>query len=191
MPLTNTQKHLAQTIDRWVHSIEQRGGGDAEILEGTSAYLPTLKHLMDVSTQDEMDLLCTLYPGFYRFGKLVELIAQGLHDGTISVPPTDAPTQHDNERVRRVSKLLLLEWLVPLCVRNRTADFLLPPVDPLWFETLEKAWNVWSMTDAAFAVFEQEKLVGYTQRLVTVSPTFPDTVFAKVDEVIAMGIQLG
>jgi len=40
-----------------------------------------------VRTHEQMDALCELYPGFYRFAKLLESVAQGIQDGTIEVPP--------------------------------------------------------------------------------------------------------
>jgi len=34
-----------------------------------------------------MDELCQEYEGFYAYAKLMELLALGIHDGTIEVPP--------------------------------------------------------------------------------------------------------
>ncbi len=86
MSPTKKQVQLAQTIDRWVKTIEQNGGGDHELLSRGFEQTATFKALMDMSSQDQLNALCEAYPGFYRFAKLIESIAQGLHDGTISVP---------------------------------------------------------------------------------------------------------
>ncbi len=86
MPLTNKQTQLAQTIDRWVKTIEQDGGGDTELLEKAYMHMTTFKQLLDISTQEQMDSLCESYPGFYRFANLMEKLAQGIQDGTIKVP---------------------------------------------------------------------------------------------------------
>lgn len=86
MLLTNKQSQLAQTIDNWVKTIEQEGGGDTELLEKGFMHMATFKELMDLSTQEQMDSLCVTYPGFYRFAKRLEKLAQGIQDGTIRVP---------------------------------------------------------------------------------------------------------
>jgi hypothetical protein len=86
MPLTRKQLQLAETIDRWVLSIEKRGGAEGEILEGMYEYMATFKHVMDISTHEEMNLLFTTHAGFYRFAKLLEDLATGIQNGTIKVP---------------------------------------------------------------------------------------------------------
>ena len=85
-----TQKHKqhAQTIDDFVKTIEQQGGGDIELLAAAfPEQTTTFKELLDTTTHEQMDALCELYPGFYRFAKLVEAIAQSIQDGTLDVPP--------------------------------------------------------------------------------------------------------
>ena len=86
MQLTNKQIQLAQTIETWVKTIEQEGGGDTEILQNGFTYMATLKELLDTTTHEQMDNLCETYQGFYRFAKLIENLAQGIKDGTIKVP---------------------------------------------------------------------------------------------------------
>ncbi len=86
MEPTRKQVQLAQTIDRFVNAIEQAGGGDTELMQKSFMHLATFKALMDTSSQDQLDTLCETYPGFYRFAKLIETIAQGIRDGTIKVP---------------------------------------------------------------------------------------------------------
>ena len=84
--LTNKHIQLAETIDKWVKTIEKQGGGDTEILQNGFSRMATFKELMDTTTHEQMDNLCETYPGFYRFAKLIENLAQGIQDGTISVP---------------------------------------------------------------------------------------------------------
>ena len=182
MTLTNKQKHLAQTIDRWVKTIAQRGGGEEEILEGAYPFMATFKELLDISTQDEVNLLCETYPGFYRFAKLQELIAQGLQDGTISV---DTPmTDRYSERTVRMSKLILLEKIVPICVKKRSTRFFLPSMDTGWFERIGKEWGIWNMSEQALQAFEEKQMKQYEAALSAVSPTFPLEVFHLVDQVL-------
>jgi hypothetical protein len=87
MQPTNKQKRLAQTIDTFVKTIEEQGGSDTELLAASFPEQTTrFKKLMDATTHEQMDALCEMYPGFYRFAKLLETIAQGLQDGTIKPP---------------------------------------------------------------------------------------------------------
>ncbi len=85
-PLTDQQNQLAKKIDEWVKGIEQRGGGDEQILKEMYDYMPTFKQIMDGSTRDQMDKLCAIYPGFYRFATLLNDLASGMQNGTIKVP---------------------------------------------------------------------------------------------------------
>jgi hypothetical protein len=84
---TPKHKQLAQTIDDFVKTIEQQGGGDIELLAaGFPEQTTAFKELLDTTTHEQMDALCELYRGFYRFAKLLESLAQGIQDGTIDVP---------------------------------------------------------------------------------------------------------
>jgi hypothetical protein len=92
-----------------------------------------------------------------------------------------------SDRVRRASKLIMFEWLVPLFIRKRTTDFFLPQIDPQWFDQLGKKWGVWKMSETEFSVFEEQMIKSYADTLSTVSPAFKDKVFTKVNEVLRMG----
>jgi len=100
MTLRKNQKRLARRIEKYVNGILAKGGGDEEILQNMYDYMGTFKKLMDSSSPQEMNELCQLYPGFYRFGKLLEMMAQGIHDGVIEVPDvelSDLPPMPDEE----------------------------------------------------------------------------------------------
>lgn len=86
MPLTSKQTRLAQKIDEWVQGIERRGGGEKEILEGMYDYMGTFKKLLDISSQEQMDLLAAKYAGFRRFALTLQDLAGGIQNGTIKVP---------------------------------------------------------------------------------------------------------
>jgi hypothetical protein len=86
MRLTNKQIQLAQTIDNWAKTIEKQGGGDIDILQDGLSQMATFKELLDTTSHDQLDKLCEMYSGFYRFAKLIEFLSQGVHDGTIKVP---------------------------------------------------------------------------------------------------------
>lgn len=86
MALTTNQIELAGTIDAYVQQIVAGGGGDEEILRTMSDYMAPFKQLLDMSSRQEMDLLCQQYAGFNRFARLLEQMAQGIADGSLTVP---------------------------------------------------------------------------------------------------------
>jgi hypothetical protein len=49
-------------------------------------YMSGFQRLMDTSTRNEMDALCEQYAGFFRYAKILERIAPGIHSGQIKVP---------------------------------------------------------------------------------------------------------
>jgi hypothetical protein len=69
-----------------VKQATQKGGDDTDILQGMVDYMATFNQLLDFSAPTEMDTLCRLYPGFYRFAKLLENLADAIRDGCIEVP---------------------------------------------------------------------------------------------------------
>ena len=86
MPLTAQQTQLAETIDTHVKQVLAHGGGDEALLLSLADYMPTFKQLLDTCPGAEMDLLCERYDGFYRFATLLEMLAEGIADGSIPVP---------------------------------------------------------------------------------------------------------
>lgn len=86
MALTERHHLLAQTIDQWVTAIEANGGDEEEMLTKAWSQSTTFKELLDTCAQAQMDELCQEYEGFYAYAKLMEMLAQGIHDGTIEVP---------------------------------------------------------------------------------------------------------
>ena len=86
MPLTENQIRLAVAIDDHVKAILAKGGGDEELLVSMYDQMLTFKQLLDTSTESEMSQLCQQYDGFYQFAELMERLAQGIADGSITVP---------------------------------------------------------------------------------------------------------
>lgn len=84
-PLTPQQLQAVETIDTWVKGIEQRGGNEEQMLAGMYPYMAPFKQILDTATPAEMDRLCARYRGFLRFAKLLELMAEGIAFGRISV----------------------------------------------------------------------------------------------------------
>lgn len=87
MPLTEKQTRLASALDTHVQRITASGEVDDLVrLVAMADYMDSFKQVMDCSTAEEMDLLCDRYPGFYRFGKVLERLAEGIASGRIAVP---------------------------------------------------------------------------------------------------------
>jgi hypothetical protein len=88
MALTKRHHQLAQAIDKWVVATEADGGVES-VFEKAWSQSTTFKELLDTCAQGQMDELCQEYEGFYTYAKLMEMLAQGIADGTIEVPPGD------------------------------------------------------------------------------------------------------
>jgi len=86
MPLTVQQIQLAETIDMHVRQVLAHSGGDEALLLSLADDMPIFKQLLDTCTGEEIDMLCDRYDGFYRFATLLERLAEGIADGSISVP---------------------------------------------------------------------------------------------------------
>ena len=86
MNLTAEQRHLAQLIDDHVNKFPVTSVGDEQLLVTVYDYMEAFKMLMDSTTAPQMDYLTLQFPGFYRYAKLLESLAQGISDGVIEVP---------------------------------------------------------------------------------------------------------
>jgi len=84
--LTAEQIQLATMIDAHVNRYPESQLGDEHLLRSTCDYMDAFKRIMDSSTPVQLDYLCQQYGGFYRFGKLLESLAQGIAEGDIEVP---------------------------------------------------------------------------------------------------------
>ena len=86
MNLTAEQIQLATIIDAHVSQFPESQLGDEHLLQSTYDYMDAFKRILDSSTSVQMDYLCQQYAGFYRFGKLLEVMAEGIANGDIEVP---------------------------------------------------------------------------------------------------------
>jgi hypothetical protein len=57
VPLTDQQRQLALSIDRFVQVTLQRGGGDEALLAQAFDYMPAIKQLLDTTTHEQMNQL--------------------------------------------------------------------------------------------------------------------------------------
>ena len=82
--MTKEQSRLAKDLDRRVKRI---GGNNQRLLAGMADHMPTFKRLMDISSEAEMNELCSQHMGLNRYAKLLERLAEGIARGDIPVPP--------------------------------------------------------------------------------------------------------
>jgi hypothetical protein len=85
MPFTTEQTRLAVLIDTHVTQV-LADGGDEALLRSLADRMGTFKQLLETCTSEELNALCDRYAGLYRFALLLETLAQGIADGSISVP---------------------------------------------------------------------------------------------------------
>ena len=86
MDLTAEQIQLATMIDAHVNRYPESQQGDEHLLRSAYDYMDAFKRIMDSSTPVQMDYLCQQYGDLYRFGKLLESLAQGIAEGDVEVP---------------------------------------------------------------------------------------------------------
>lgn len=84
--LSAEQIQLATMIHEHVVQFPDSPDGDERLLLTTYQYIDAFKRVLDNSTPEQMDHLSLQYAGFYRFGKLLEAMAQAIADGEIEVP---------------------------------------------------------------------------------------------------------
>jgi len=86
MVITKEQLELVKRIDTHVKKFTENRDGTDQLLTTLYDYMDTYKILMDTTSNAQMDYLVQNYSGFYRFSKLLEVMAQGISEGTINVP---------------------------------------------------------------------------------------------------------
>lgn len=86
----NAEQHqLAKIVHDYASRFPCTEDGDGQLLQGCYDYMGAFKQVIDSASKIQMDYICQQYTGFYRFAKLMELLAQGIADGVI-----DAPKDH-------------------------------------------------------------------------------------------------
>ena len=85
MPFTAQQTRLAVRIDTHVMQVLAEGGDEALLLS-LADLLDIFKQLLETCTSAEINALCDRYAGVYRLAALLERLATGIADGSISMP---------------------------------------------------------------------------------------------------------
>ena len=84
--ISSEQTYLAKLIDDHVNKYPDNDTGNEQLFTTIYDYMDAFKTIMDTSTSDQIEALSQIYPGFYRFSKMLEMIAQGIADGVVEVP---------------------------------------------------------------------------------------------------------
>ena len=85
MPLDVQQKQCLADIDKRIKQTLSDGGDEA-LLVSLYDFMGDIKKIMDACSNKELDEYCKEYDGFFHCMKLMENIARGISDGSISVP---------------------------------------------------------------------------------------------------------
>jgi hypothetical protein len=85
MHFSAEQLDIASRIDAKVRRLIAEGADDVALFVEMSDEMPAFKRLLD-SGHASMDGLCLRFGGFYRYAKILEMIADGIASGEIQVP---------------------------------------------------------------------------------------------------------
>ncbi|ELF4588875.1 arylsulfatase regulator [Salmonella enterica] len=84
--LSAEQRQLAKIVHDYASQFPLTEDGDTQLLQGCYDYMEAFKGGMDSASKVQMDYICLQYPGYFRFAKWMERLAQGIADGVIKVP---------------------------------------------------------------------------------------------------------
>ena len=82
--ISTEQLEIVNQIDRHASQFPINEAGSELLLGSIYDYMEPFKKVLDTTTRVQMDYLSQNYSGFYRFAKLMELMAEGIASGTIS-----------------------------------------------------------------------------------------------------------
>ena len=78
-------RDIAAAIDERVRQLAAQGVSDSALVDQMMGYMQPLQRLWNATTDDELDALCTAYPGFVRYATLMEELSKQLRSG-VGVP---------------------------------------------------------------------------------------------------------
>jgi hypothetical protein len=84
--LTLEQQQMVKIIDDHASKFSFSEVGNEQLLQTCYDYMAAFKQVIDSTSKPQLDYICQQYEGFYRFAKLMEMLAQGIADGVIEVP---------------------------------------------------------------------------------------------------------
>jgi hypothetical protein len=83
--LKSEPEDLVTYIDKEVTKIISANGDNVDILIAVSDRMNELKTLLDSTPEEEMDMYCERYEGFYLFMAILEDLAEDISTGRVSV----------------------------------------------------------------------------------------------------------
>lgn len=83
MAPTTAHHKIAASIDKEVSRYPDTAGGTEQLLANMYKYMHDFKRILDTSAPGDMDALCSQYPHFYRFAKLMEQLAEAVATGKL------------------------------------------------------------------------------------------------------------
>jgi hypothetical protein len=86
VPFDPKNEELIIKINKKVNNLTARNADDTTIMMETFKLMDDVKNIIDSCPQEQLNIYTQKYKGFYRFMKILESLAAGLADGTISVP---------------------------------------------------------------------------------------------------------
>jgi hypothetical protein len=78
-------RDLAAAIDERVRQLAAQGVSDSALVDQMVGYMQPLQRLWEATTDDELDALCSAYPGFVRYATVMEDLSERLRTG-VGVP---------------------------------------------------------------------------------------------------------
>ena len=84
MAPTPEHHDIAALIDKEVSRFSDTAGGMEQLLLNMYRYMRDFKRILDTSAPGDMDTLCSQYPHFSRFAKLMEQLAEGIAAGNFN-----------------------------------------------------------------------------------------------------------
>lgn len=79
-------EELVSSIDEQVNKVLSEGGDVIVLLTSFAERMNDVWKIMHTTTEDELNLYCQRYKGFYYLMKVLEEMALGISEGKISVP---------------------------------------------------------------------------------------------------------
>ena len=86
MALTAEQRWIAAKIDTRMQKLIRAGKDNTTIMAAMADQMPAFHQLLSTAQTADMEQLTRKFPGFYRYAKILELLATGIQSGAIPVP---------------------------------------------------------------------------------------------------------
>lgn len=86
MKITPKNLEFIINFDKKMQLHFANGYNDQKILTSMALELPTIMKIIESTQREKLDKLCQEYDGFYYYMMLLEKLAMGISNGTITFP---------------------------------------------------------------------------------------------------------